>query len=129
MRPPRRSPAASREATAAREHLAVARAHCESYGENYMAAEVCRLAASISQIEGSPSEVVERHLNEALSIARDQGARLPELRSATVLAKLWAEQGRQMEARALLVPIYGWFTQGFALADLQEAKRLLDVLA
>ena len=117
------------EAIAAREHLAVARAHCESHGENYMAAEVCRLAAAISQIEGAPSEVVERHLNEALSIARDQGARLLELRSATLLATLWGKQGRQIEARALLVPIYGWFTQGFDIADLQEAKRLLDVMA
>jgi DNA-binding winged helix-turn-helix (wHTH) protein/class 3 adenylate cyclase len=114
---------------AARKHLAVARAHCESHGENYMAAEICRFMASILQIEGAASEVVERQLNEALGIARDQGARLLELRSATSLAKLWGEQGRRVEAHSLLAPIHGWFTQGFDLADLREARRLLDALA
>jgi DNA-binding winged helix-turn-helix (wHTH) protein/tetratricopeptide (TPR) repeat protein len=113
----------------AREHLAVARAHCESHGENYMAAEICRLMASILQTEGAASRVVEHHLNEALSIARDQGARLLELRSATSLAKLWGEQGRRTEAHTLLAPIYNRFAQGFDFADLQAARGLLDTLA
>ena len=114
---------------AAGAHLTAARAHRESNGENYMAAEIYRLAALLSQAEGASSEVAEHHLNEALRIAREQAARLPELRCATMLAKLWREQDRRAEARDLLAPLYGWFTQGFDIAGLQEAKSLLDALA
>ncbi len=110
-------------------HLAAARAHRESHGENYLAAELCRLAASLSLAEGGSSAVAERHLTETLQIAREQGARLFELRCATMLAKLWNEQGRRAEARDLLDPLYGWFTEGFDIADLREAKSLLDALA
>jgi predicted ATPase len=51
------------------------------------------------------------------------------LRAATSLAWLWRDQGKRAEARGLLVPIYGWFTEGFDTADLKEAKALLDALA
>jgi predicted ATPase len=61
----------------------------------------------------------------ALSIAEEQGARLRELRAAMSLARLHGEQGRDMEARGLLVPIYSWFTEGFGTADLAEATALL----
>jgi class 3 adenylate cyclase len=115
--------------SAARLHLAAAHAHCESYSETYVAAEICRLEASLSQTEGASGEVVAGHLNEALRIAREQGARLFELRSATILARLHGERGRRAEARDLLAPLYGWFTQGFDIADLQEAKSLLNALA
>jgi tetratricopeptide (TPR) repeat protein len=65
---------------------------------------------------------------EALRVARRQQAKAYELRAATSLARLWGEQGRRAEARDLLAPVYGWFTEGFDTADLKEAKALLDEL-
>ena len=65
----------------------------------------------------------------ALNTARKQGSRGYELRAVASLARLWGEQGRRAEARELLAPVYGWFTEGFDTADLQEAKALLDELA
>src|SRR5262249_31348374 len=64
-----------------------------------------------------PAEA-EASFRTALAIARDQGTRGYELRAATSLARLWREQGRQGEARDLLAPVYGWFTEGFDTADL-----------
>src|SRR6516164_9709820 len=61
-------------------------------------------------------------LNQALAVARQQGAKAYELRAATSLARLWGEKGRRAEAHDLLAPIYGWFTEGFNTADLKEAK-------
>jgi hypothetical protein len=66
---------------------------------------------------------------EALAIAREQGTRGYELRAATSLAQLWADQGRQGEARDLLAPVYDSFTEGFGTPDLKDAKRLFDQLA
>jgi predicted ATPase len=66
---------------------------------------------------------------EALRIARKQQAKSYELRAATGLARLWGEQGRRAEARELLGPVYGWFTEGFDTADLKEATALLEALA
>ena len=66
---------------------------------------------------------------EALRIARKQQAKSYELRAAMSLARLWGEQGRRGEARELLAPVYGWFTEGFDTADLKDAKALLDQLA
>jgi class 3 adenylate cyclase/predicted ATPase len=63
---------------------------------------------------------------QALAIARDQGARLWELRAAVSLARLWRARGRRADAHDLLAPIYGWFTEGFDTADLKSAKALLD---
>jgi predicted ATPase len=67
-------------------------------------------------------------LSEALATARRQSARALELRAARDLAKLWRDQDRHAEARYLLAPVYGWFTEGFDTPDLKEAKRLLDAL-
>jgi predicted ATPase len=64
-----------------------------------------------------------------MDIARQQHAKSWELRAATSLARLWQGHGKRAEARALLAPIYGWFTEGFDTADLQEARVLLDALA
>jgi predicted ATPase len=61
-------------------------------------------------------------------MARGQQARSLELRAAVSLARLWQHQGKRAAARTLLVPIYGWFTEGFDTADLQEAKALLAAL-
>jgi TolB-like protein/class 3 adenylate cyclase/predicted ATPase len=65
---------------------------------------------------------------QAIAEARSQGSRFYELRAATSLARLWRDQGRGAEARDLLAPIYGWFTEGFDTQDLKEAKALLDEL-
>jgi predicted ATPase len=67
-------------------------------------------------------------LHHALDVARRQQAKAWELRAATSLSRLWQQQGKQAEACTLLAPIYGWFTEGFDTADLQEAKALLEAL-
>ena len=66
---------------------------------------------------------------QALEVARAQGARLLELRAALSLARLWRDQGKVAQARELLAPVYGWFTEGFDTRDLKEAKALLEELA
>ena len=71
----------------------------------------------------------EACFQQALAIARRQQAKALELRAAMSLARLWQRQGKRAEAHALLAPIYGWFTEGFDTADLQEARALLDALA
>ncbi len=71
----------------------------------------------------------EACFHQALDIARRQQAKSLELRAATSLACLWQRQGKRPEARALLAPVYGWFTEGFDTADLQEAQALLAALA
>jgi predicted ATPase len=77
------------------------------------------------QAAGSP----EGCLFQALTAVRRQQAKSLELRAAISLARLWQQQGKRAEARELLAPIYGWFTEGFDTADLQEAKALLGQLA
>jgi predicted ATPase len=65
----------------------------------------------------------------ALAVARAQQAKSWELRAAMSLARLWRDQGKRRQACELLVPVYGWFTEGFDTLDLKEAKSLLDELA
>jgi predicted ATPase len=64
-----------------------------------------------------------------LAVARQQQAKSLELRAATSLARLWRDQGKVREARELLAPVYGWFTEGFDTRDLKEAKALLGELS
>ena len=71
----------------------------------------------------------ETCFHHALEIARSQQAKSFELRTATSLARLWQQQGKRQEAHDLLAPVYYWFTEGFDMADLQEAKALLEELA
>jgi len=71
----------------------------------------------------------EDSYRRALAVARQQSAKFWELRAALDLARLWRDQGRRTEARDLLAPIYGWFTEGFDTLDLKEAKALLEQLA
>ena len=71
----------------------------------------------------------EGHFSRALAVARQQQAKSWELRAAMSMARLWRDQGKRDEARELLAPVYGWFTEGFDTLDLREAKALLDELA
>ena len=70
----------------------------------------------------------EALMGRAISIARQQQAKSWELRASMSLARLWRDQGKTVEARELLAPVYGWFTEGFAPRDLKEAKALLEEL-
>ena len=71
----------------------------------------------------------EAHFERALTVAREQGAKSWELRAAMSMARLWRDQGKPQQARELLAPVYGWFTEGFETLDLKEAKALLEELA
>jgi predicted ATPase len=73
-------------------------------------------------------EEAEACFLKALDVARQQQAKSLELRAATSLARLWRQQGKTAEARALLTPVYSWFTEGFDTKDLQEAKALIEEL-
>jgi predicted ATPase/class 3 adenylate cyclase len=109
--------------------LAEALTLVEQHEERWWEAEVCRLRGVLllRQPGTSPAEA-EAWLQRALDIARRQEAKSLELRAAMSLSRLWQQQGKRTEARELLAPIYGWFTEGFDTTDLQEAKALLDEL-
>jgi class 3 adenylate cyclase/predicted ATPase len=93
-------------------------------------AEIHRLSGELTGHLPYPDPAKTEDLfRTALAIAREQGTRGYELRAAVSLARLWREQGRRGEARELLAPLYGWFTEGFDTADLKDAKALLDQLA
>ena len=100
----------------------------ERTGESWFAAELNRHKGQLllRQEHTAAAEVL---FSRALSIAREQEAKLWELRAAVSLARLRREQGRRAESRDLLAPIYGWFTEGFDTADLKEARAILDELA
>jgi predicted ATPase len=99
-------------------------------GERITEAERYRLKGQLLLRQAAPDEArAETCFQHALAIARRQQAKSWELRAAMSLARLWQHQGKHVEARELLAPVYGWFTEGFDTADLQEAKALLDALA
>jgi predicted ATPase len=99
----------------------------ERTGERWFAAELNRHKGQLL-LRQRHSEAAELLYCKALSTAEGQGAKLWELRAAVSLARLRRDQGRHAEARDLLAPIYGWFTEGLDTADLKEAKALLDEL-
>jgi class 3 adenylate cyclase/predicted ATPase len=99
----------------------------ERTGERWLAAELNRHKGQLLLRQGD-SEAAEELYRKALSIAEEQEAKLWELRAAASLARLRRDQGRRAEARRLLAPVYGWFTEGFDTPDLKEAKALLDEL-
>ena len=99
----------------------------ERTGERWFEAELNRHKGQL-QVRQADAEAAEGLYQRALSIAREQEARLWELRAAASLARLRRDQGRRAEARDLLGPVYGWFTEGFDTQDLKEAKALLDDL-
>jgi predicted ATPase len=93
-------------------------------------AELYRLKGDLLLQQSSDNQAeAENCFHHALAIARNQQAKSFELRAATSLARLWQRQGKRAATYELLAPIYGWFTEGFDTADLQEAKALLDALA
>ena len=110
--------------------LAEAQTLIEQHEERCWEAEIYRLRGVmlLRQPVPQPAEA-ETWLQRALDVARRQEAKSLELRAAMSLARLWQQQGKRAEAYALLAPIYGWFTEGFDTADLQEAKGLLEALA
>jgi predicted ATPase len=136
--------------------LGEALASTHQHGGHFYEAEVYRLTGKLllmhdagRGVSGSPPPellMIDRHEGEAtgqsprptepeicfrqaLDIARRQEAKSLELRAAMSLSRLWQQQGKRDEARELLAPIYGWFTEGFDTADLREAKALLEELA
>jgi predicted ATPase len=102
----------------------------ETTGERWYEAELYRLRGELLlQHAIAESEEAEACFQQALTIAHRQQAKSWELRAAMSLSRLWQQQGKRAAAHELLAPIYGWFTEGFDTADLQEAKALLEELS
>jgi class 3 adenylate cyclase/predicted ATPase len=102
----------------------------ESTKEKWCESEIHRTAGEITLMSPEPDEAnAEAYFDRALAIACGQQAKSWELRAAISMARLWYDQGKQDQARDLLAPVYGWFTEGFDARDLKEAKALLDALA
>ena len=92
-------------------------------------AELLRLQGTLRLLSPAPDPSgAEASFRRALAAAREQNARMWELRAASSLARLWRDQGKLAEGRDLLAPVYSWFTEGFDTADLTDAKELLDTL-
>ena len=111
---------------------ALAEAHTlvEQHEERWWEAEVHRLrGVLVLRQPGLPQAEAATWLQRALDVAHRQEAKSLELRAAMSLSSLWQQQGKRIEAYELLASIYGWFTEGFDTADLQDAKALLDELA
>jgi len=110
--------------------LAEALTLVETTGERWYEVELYRLKGALLLQQSSDHYAeAESCFHHALEIARHQQAKSFELRTATSLARLWRQQGKRQEAHDLLAPVYGWFTEGFATADLMGAKALLDALS
>ena len=98
--------------------------------ESWCEAEVNRIAGELALKSSEPDAAkAQAYFERALDVARQQQAKSWELRAAMSLARLWRDQGKPQQARELLAPVYGWFTEGFDTRDLKEAKVLLDQLA
>jgi len=100
----------------------------EATGERWAEAEVYRVRGDLLSATADLSEA-ERSYQQALAAAQRQSAKLWEQRVSTSLARLWRDQRKRTEARDLLAPIYGWFTEGFDMSDLKDANALLEELA
>ena len=109
--------------------LTEALALIERTQERWFEAELHRLKAEalLASTQSNATEA-EASLRRAVAVAQRQDVKFWELRAATNLARLWGRQGKRSEARELLAPVYGWFTEGFDTLDLKEAKGLLDEL-
>ena len=99
----------------------------EKMKETWFEAEVHRVAGEIALLSPEPDAAkAETYFERALEVSRQQQAKSWELRAAMSLARLWRDQGKVREARELLAPVYGWFTEGFDTRDLKEARVLLQ---
>jgi predicted ATPase len=102
----------------------------ETTKEKWHEAEIHRIAGEIALMSPEPDAAkAEAYFEQALAVARAQQAKSWELRAAMSMARLCRDQGKREEARELLAPVYGWFTEGFDTMDLKQAKALLDELA
>ncbi len=101
----------------------------ETTKETWFEAEVNRIAGEIALKSELDAAKAEGYFERSLAVARQQQAKSWELRAAMSIARLWRDQGKPQQARELLAPVYGWFTEGFDTLDLKEAKALLEELA
>jgi predicted ATPase len=102
----------------------------ENSKDKWFEAEIHRVAGELALAPLEPDAAkAQAHFEQALDVARRQQAKSWELRASMCLARLWCDQGKVQQARELLAPIYGWFTEGFDTRDLKEAKALLEELA
>jgi predicted ATPase len=114
----------------ARRCIGEAMTAAETTKEKWCEADIHRTAGEIALLSPEPDAAkAEAHFERSLAIARQQQAKSWELRTAMSMARLWRDQGKRQQARDLLAPVYGWFTEGFDTLDLKEAKALLDELA
>ena len=110
-------------------HIGEAITAVEATKEKWYEADVHRIAGEIALMSPERDAAkAEACFERALAIAREQQAKSWELRAAMSMARLWREQGKRDEAREILAPVYGWFTEGFDTLDLKQAKALLDEL-
>jgi class 3 adenylate cyclase/predicted ATPase len=101
----------------------------ETTKEKWCEAEIDRTAGEIALMSPEPdAPKAQAHFERAIAIALEQKAKSWELRAAISMARLWRSEGKRQQARDLLAPIYGWFTEGFDTLDLKEAKALLEEL-
>jgi class 3 adenylate cyclase/predicted ATPase len=114
---------------AALELLDEARAASTAGDEHWMSAEISRLTGEMMLAEDGDPAGAGREFLTALALTQEQGAKLWELRATTSLAQLRRDQGGHAEARAILSPVYAWFTEGFDTPDLKDAKALIDEFA
>ena len=105
-------------------------ARAEAKDERWCIAELLRVKAELVLLENVPGGAVaaEKHLRQALALAKQQGALSWELRAATTLARMWRDRGRSKEAHEVLAGVYNRFTEGFETADLKTARKLLAAL-
>lgn len=102
----------------------------ERTADRHFEAELYRVKGELLLTQAIPNpQQAERCFQQALAIARQQHAKAWELRTAVRLSRLWQQQGKRDAARQLLAEVYGWFTEGFDISDLQEAQRLLRQLS
>jgi predicted ATPase len=101
----------------------------EKTKERWYKADIHRVAGEITLLSSAPDAAkAEGYFAQAFAISRQQQAKSWELRAAMSLARLWRDQGNVQQARELLGPVYGWFTEGFDTRDLKEAKAMLEEL-
>jgi len=101
----------------------------EAKEERCWEADLCRMKGELLLDTGSDAAEVEDWFKRGIEIARSQKAKSLELRAAMSLAKLWQQQGKRAEAQELLAEVYSWFTEGFEMADLRVARKLLSELS